>query len=686
MNKLVTTSALSILISIIATVTSAQNSIRSISDPEGMTTVYVGTTDGVAWYSIDHGNSLSLPASRLGLETNESSFTELTLTSFENDEIAVDYKMNRTKAGQVNHRASTGTATFTNTDGKKILVEFIVSRNDVAFRYILPKEGETGSVRVMDELTEFNFIDSHKGDKVKTYLTPQSDAMIGWKRTKPSYEEYYGIAKPLSEKSQYGHGYTFPCLFNVDGHGWVLVSETGVDGRYCGSRLSDSRLISTDTAQTEDPSDDKLYYSYKIEYPMAEENNGNGTVEPGIALPGATPWRTITLGEELRPIVETTIAWDVVDQRYETVNDYKFGKGTWSWIVWQDASINYEDQLKYVDLAAAMNFQYVLVDNWWDTNIGKEKIGDLVAYARSKGVDVFLWYSSSGWWNDIEQGPVNIMSDPISRKKEMRWMHNLGVKGIKVDFFGGDKQETMRHYEAILSDADDNGLMVIFHGCTLPRGWEKMYPNYVGSEAVRASENLVFSQYECNQEAQAACLHPFIRNTVGSMEFGGCFMNERLSKNNTTGTERKTTDVFQIATCVLFQNPIQNFALAPNNLEDAPEACLDFLRMVPTTWDETRFIDGIPGEHVALARRNGKTWYIAAINAMEQTKEYNVWEMIEEIKDGSGTDWKTAEGSNVIIYTGGNEPVVYNIPAGDLYKTDVSVPQNDGVVVVFQTE
>ncbi len=671
MKNLIRTIAIAASLMAAAAYASAQTSFVSIADPEGLTTVYVGANDGVAWYSIDHGTSLSIPASRLGLKTNAYDWSELKLEGFQNDEIVVDYTMSKTKASKVNHRASTGTVTFANPDGKKLHVEFIVSRNDVAFRYLLPKEGETGSVRVLEELTEFNFTDNEESNQVATYLTPQSHAMRGWKRTTPSYEEHYGVARPIAEKSRHGHGYTFPCLFNVKEKGWVLVSETGVDGSYCGSRLSDSKL-----------SADKSFYSYKIEYPMPEENNGNGTVEPGIALPGATPWRTITLGETLKPIVETTVAWDVVDPLYETEHDYKFGKGTWSWIVWQDASINYDDQVKYVDLAAAMNFQYVLVDNWWDTNIGREKIADLVAYARSKGIDVFLWYSSSGWWNDIEQGPINVMSNPISRKKEMRWMRDLGVKGIKVDFFGGDKQETMRHYEAILSDADDNGLMVIFHGCTLPRGWEKMYPNYVGSEAVRASENLVFSQGECNQEAQAACLHPFIRNTVGSMEFGGCFMNKRLSKSNDRGTTRRTTDVFQIATCVLFQNPIQNFALAPNNLEDAPEACLDFLRKVPTTWDETRYIDGLPGEHAAIARRNGDTWYIAAINAKEDTKEYNVYEMIQEIQNG----WKIAKGSTVDIYEGGNSPVVRKVPAGDVYKADIAVPQNDGVVIVFKAE
>ena len=666
---------------------SAQPSIAAISDPDGMTTVYIGSTDGVAWYSVDHGEGLSMPASRLGLKTDAFDWSYLEFAVFHNDEIVVDYEMDRIKTSKVNHRASTGTATFVNPEGQKLLVEFVVSRNDVAFRYLLPKSGETGSVRVLDELTEFNFLDSEEEGRVETFLTPQSHAMVDWKRTKPSYEEYYGLGKHVSEKSEFGHGYTFPGLFKVGKHGWVLISETGVDSKYCGSRLSDSKLSITDNAGTpNDASDDKLYYSYKIEFPMPEENNGNGTVEPAFSIPGATPWRTITLGETLHPIVETTVAWDLVDPLYETGHEYKYGKGTWSWIVWQDASINYNDQIKYIDLAAAMDFEYVLVDSWWDSNIGRDGITELIAYAKEKGVDVFLWYSSSGWWNDIVQGPINVMSNPISRKKEMRWMREVGVKGIKVDFFGGDKQETMRHYEAILSDADDHGLMVIFHGCTLPRGWERMYPNFVGSEAVRASENLVFRQYDCDHEAEAACIHPFIRNTVGSMEYGGCFMNENLSKSNMSGSMRRTTDIFQIATLVLFQNPIQNVAITPNNLEDAPEICMDFIREVPTTWDETRLVYGYPGKHVTLARRNGKTWYVASVNAQEQVLKYNLWEMMEDIKDHTGADWKIAPESTVKIYEGGDSPIIRSLPAGDIYKADFSVAGNDGVVVIFEIE
>jgi hypothetical protein len=356
---------------------------------------------------------------------------------------------------------------------------------------------------------------------------------------------------------------------------------------------------------------------------MAEENNGNGTIEPAFALPGATPWRTITVGTSLKPIVETTVPWDYVEQQYETANKYKYGRGTWSWIIWQDNSINYDDQVKFISLAKSMGYEYVLVDNWWDNNIGRERMEDLVRYAKSQNVDVFLWYSSSGWWNDIEQGPINIMSNPISRKEYMRWMHRIGVKGIKVDFFGGDKQETMRLYESILSDADDNGLMVIFHGCTIPRGWERMYPNYVGSEAVLASENIYFDQHFCDVEAQNTALHPFVRNAIGSMEFGGCFLSRTLNKGNDPskrGNTRRTTDCHELATTVLFQNPIQNFAITPENLNEvgkggAPDICLEYMRSVPTTWDETVFIDGYPGKYCVIARRHGDKWYIGGNNA-----------------------------------------------------------------------
>lgn len=568
----------------------------SVNGPDGklQLTVSCPSANGEVSYAVTYNGKQMLESSPLGMETNVGDFYRgLQLKEHKVTALDTVYEQSRIKASHIHYRANELLCSFVNGEGKNVQITFRVSNNDVAFRYTLPREQGKGSVTVNSERTGFRF-----PSQTTTFLCPQSDAMIGWKRTKPSYEEEYKADAPMNERSGYGHGYTFPCLFKVGDDGWVLLSETGVDSRYCGSRLSDW--------------DNGVY---RIAFPMPEENNGNGTVSPAFSLPSSTPWRTVTVGETLKPIVETTVPWDVVEPRYTTTHDYKPGRGTWSWILWQDGSINYDDQVRYVDLAAAMGYEYVLIDNWWDNNIGRDRMEQFVKYARSKGVEVFLWYSSSGYWNDIEQSPVNRMDNSIARKQEMRWLQSLGVKGIKVDFFGGDKQETLRLYEEILSDADDHGLMVIFHGCTLPRGWERMYPNYVGSEAVLASENLVFSQHFCDNEAFNATLHPFIRNAVGCMEFGGVFLNKCLNRSNDGGTIRRTTDIFQLATAVLFQNPIQNFALAPNNLTDAPQICLDFMKQVPTTWDETRFIDGYPGRYIVLARRHGNTWYIAAANA-----------------------------------------------------------------------
>ena len=599
--------------------------VASVSSPDGRLKVNVDVKAGKPVYEVIYDGKQVLDESPLGFVADHGDFSQkVTFASKKEAHLEYNYDLSRSKFSSVHVDANQLVVTLKNEKGMPFDVDFRVSNNDVAFRYAIPNHPSRAnekkfSVRIMKEATGFDF-PSH----TTTFLTPQSHAMIGWKGTKPSYEEGYGYDEPMDKKSQYGHGYTFPALFKVPDTSnpsrsyvpmtWVLVSETGVDSRYCASRLSDMK-------------GDGLY---TVEFPMAEENGGNGTVEPAFALPGTTPWRTITVGDNsLKPIVETTIPWDFVTPRYETPHHYEYGKGTWSWIVWQDNSINYDDQVKYIQLAKALGFKYVLIDNWWDTNIGKEKMTELVKYAQSQGVDVFLWYSSSGWWNDIEQGPINIMSDPITRKQYMRWMNLIGVKGIKVDFFGGDKQETMRLYEEILSDADDNHIMVIFHGCTIPRGWERMYPNYVGSEAVLASENIYFGQGAADKEAKDAATHPFIRNAIGCMEFGGCFMNRHIRKGNKGGTTRKTSDCHELATCILFQNPIQNFAITPENLPTeatkdmkpneegapAPAISMDFLREVPTTWDETVFIDGYPGQYCVLARRHGDTWYIAGNNA-----------------------------------------------------------------------
>lgn len=575
----------------------------SVSSPDGKVIVTVKSNGGEPVYNVTYDGKMMLEDSPLGLEANFGDFSHnLKMTARGDNKVHKKYTNDRIKKSGVNFEANSLICEFRNPKGDKINAEFVVSNNDVAFRYNVGKPKSTGSIRVMNETTGF-----HLPEQTTVFLAPQSDAMAGWRRTKPSYEEEYIIDAPISTKSQYGHGFTFPALFKVGENGWILISETGVDRRYCGSRLSDQK--------------DGIY---SIEFPMPEENNGNGTIEPAFSLPGSTPWRTITLGKDLAPIVETTAPWNTVEPRYDSDFVYNPGKGTWSWILWQDKSINKNDIKKYIDLASAMGYPYTLIDNYWDKNIGRDGIVELIEYGKAKGVTPLLWYSSSGYWNDIDQSPINLMDDPIARKKEMAWLQSIGVKGIKVDFFGGDKQETMRLYEDILSDANDHGLMVIFHGCTLPRGWERMYPNYIGSEAVLASENMIFNQHFCDKEAENATLHPFIRNAVGAMEYGGTFLNKRMDRSNQKGNVRRTSDAFQLALATIYQSPAQNFALAPNNLEDSPQIALDYMRQVPTQWDDVRYVDGYPGKYAVIARKSDGKWYISGINAQEDPVSLNL--------------------------------------------------------------
>lgn len=632
-----------------SSVASAEN--KQVTSPDGKLVVTVSDTDGRPSYSVSYDNVLFLQPSPLGMVANIGDFSSgMSLEkNVSTNKIDETYELASIKKSKVRYVANEAVFSFTQ-QGKTIYdVIFRISNNDVAFKYKMYPQGETLSCVVEQEATGFVFPDG-----TTTFLCPQSKPMGGFARTSPSYETSY-TADDAAGKNGWGEGYTFPCLFRNGDNGWVLVSETGVNGGYCASRLLGHKGG-----------------TYTIGFPQEGEANGNGTASPGIALPGETPWRTITVGKTLAPIVETTVPFDVVKPLYPAKGEYTYGRGSWSWIIGMDGSTNYKEQLRYIDFSAAMGYQSVLVDALWDKQIGRDKMEELAKYGKDKGVALYLWYNSNGYWNDAPQTPRGIMNNAIARRKEMKWMQSIGIRGIKVDFFGGDKQMTMQLYEDILSDANEYGLLVIFHGCTLPRGWERMYPNFASSEAVLASENLHFSQGSCDNEAFNATLHPFIRNTVGSMDFGGSALNKYYNADNAPrGSRRVTSDVYALATAVLFQSPVQHFALAPNNLTDAPSWAIDFMKEVPTTWDEVRFIDGYPGKYVILARRHGDKWYIAGVNAQKETLKLKV--NLPMFSNGEKvrlfSDDKALQGS------------VKQIEIGKKQELQLAIPCNGGVLI-----
>lgn len=571
-----------------------------ITSPDGKLVVLVTDNGGKASYSVTLDGRQMVTASALGLKTNIGDFSKgLTIVETKQKQVEKDYKMTRTKTSGSHYVANQAIIGMTNAEGYRMDVTMNVSNNDVAFRYTLPrgKDDNPKCAVIYSEASSFNF-----PQQTTTFICPQSKTMVGWERTKPSYEEEYKADAAMTDKSAFGEGYTLPCLYRIGDDGWVLIGETGVGSNYAASHLSDYSVEN----------------GYSIAFPNPTELSGMGSPYASIALPGSTPWRTVTIGETLKPIVETTIPYDLVEPLYEPSTDYKPGRYTWSWLMWQDTSINYDDQVKFIDLAAEMGFEYTLVDNWWDTQIGRDRMRELSEYAQGKGVKLMLWYNSNGHWNDAPQGPRDCMNTSYARQREMRWMKEIGIAGIKVDFFGSDKQEMMKLYEDILVDANNFGLQVVFHGCTIPRGWERMYPNYVASEALLASENVRFSDYHAKQEGFQLTMHPFCRNALGTADWGGVMMNRYMSQDNKSGHPRYTSDIFEIASAIVIQTSVNCVAMCPNNLDEMPQFELDFLKQLPTTWDETRFVDGYPTKFVVLARRIGEQWYVAGLNGTNE--------------------------------------------------------------------
>ena len=625
---------------------------EKIVSPNGKVILTLSMDQGQPSYQVAYDGQTVIVPSVLGLVTNIGDYSQgLVQKAVETKDVKETYSLRNIKQSHVNYEATEAVATYEQ-DGQTVMdIIFRVSNRDVAFRYKIYPKKEARVCVVERETSSFVLPDG-----TTTFLCPQSKPMGGFARTSPSYETPYTTDDAMG-KNGWGEGYTFPCLFKAP-TGWVLISETGTDGGYVGCRLLN------ETGGT-----------YRIGFPQQGELNGVGSVTPAMSLPGETPWRTITVGP-LANIMETTVPFDLVQQKYEASQDYIYGKGSWSWIIGMDPSCNFDEQKRYIDFPAAMGYQSVLIDAFWDQQIGYEKIAELARYGKEKGVGIFLWYNSNGSWNDAFQTPIGKMNNSRIRREEMRWMQENGIRGIKVDFFGGDKQPMMQLYEDILADANDFGLLVIFHGCTLPRGWERMYPNYAASEAVLASENLHFGQGACDAEARNATIHAFVRNTVGSMDFGGSALNKRYSADNQHGTVRKTSDVYALATAVLFQSAVQHFALAPNNLTDAPAWAIDFMKRVPTTWDEVKLIDGYPGKYVIMARRCGTKWYVVGINADEQPlKKMVTLPMFEK-------------GTELTVYSDDAQlnGSVKSLKQNKKQQIMMTIPCNGGIVIMATTD
>ena len=575
----------------------SQDSVFNLSSPNGKIKAKLNLSpEGIPTYAIDFNGKPILGESTLGIMLSDGDFTKgLKIESVsETKAVHDEYKLFSGKRKQCIYNGNERTIRFSNSNHQPVELIFRISDDGATFRYFLPEKSETVR-KIITENTSFQLT---SGSKI--YMSPCPDLYMGWCNSQPSYEDYYFQGEDIGKQSPYAAGWVFPALFHKD-NTWILLTETGLDGTYCGTRLQQSSIKG----------------NYKIGFPQeGERTSPLAPVYPESKTPWLTPWRIIAISDGLKTLMESTLETDLAIPAKEA--DYSFvkpGKASWSWIMKKDESITYDIQKNYIDWSASMKWEYCLIDVNWDTKIGYDKIKELAEYAATKKVGIILWYNSAGSWNTVTYHPKDRLLFNLNREAEFKRISEMGIKGIKVDFFGGDGQSMMKYYNDIMQDALKYKLLVNFHGATYPKGWQRTYPNLLTMEAVRGFENVTFDQKWADLEANHCCMLPFTRNVFSPMDFTPVNLTE------VPGLARKTSGAFELALSVIFQSGIQHWAESPEGMATVPDYIREYMSLIPTTWDDTRFIDGFPGKYVIMARKSGTTWYVAGINGEETEKE-----------------------------------------------------------------
>ncbi len=572
----------------------AQQSYEISSPDENITANFWLSEDGIPQYSITAKDAAVLETSTLGVSREDADFSNnLKLTDATDvNTIKDDYELLVGKQRKINYEANEQTFTLEHADGEKMEIVFRLSNDGVAFRYHFPGESDD-TKKISKEHTTFNFLSGTRG-----WLQPIAEVNTGFANTNPSYEEHYLQDIPLTTASPTGAGWVYPALFQQDDT-WVLVTEAGLDRNYCATRL----LNDTESGV------------FSIGFPHSEEKFPDGEVNPHSTLPWQTPWRIITIGD-LGTIVTSTLGTDLAAPAMEMASDFiQPGIASWSWVILKDESVNYDDQLRFIDYAADMQWEYTLVDADWDRNIGYEKTAELAQYAAEKGVGLLVWYNSSGDWNETIMTPKSKLLTRESRRNEFSQLQEMGVRGIKVDFFGGDGQSMMNYYQDLFEDAADYELLVNCHGSTLPRGWQRTYPNMMTMEAIKGMEFITFDQGNADLAPNHAAMLPFTRNVFDPMDY------TPMSLRDLPGIARKTTAAHELALPIIFTSGIQHMAEIPEGMAAVPEYVKDFLTDFPVIWEDSRFIEGFPGKLAVIARESKKGWYIGGINGEEKAKK-----------------------------------------------------------------
>ena len=565
---------------VVIMISSCSTETLDVTSPTGKLGVTVEPMEGKAYdkitFSVNYDGKTILSQTELGLETDVQKFYgNLKLKSVSKTKrIVDDYKMITGKRSHCINEAFERTYSFENQEGNTLDITFRVYDNGVVFRYeintIADKE------YVVDEYTAYNI--------------PQG-AKRWMQQYDPGYEKFFPVSTDgkLPDRPKV-NSWGYPGLVELQDSVFMLITEANIRRGHCGSLLFNG------------DNNDRYQVKLADKKQVAERT-------------WVSPWRVLIIGG-LSDIVESTLVTDVSDPSKVEYTEW-INPGMVSWIYWayNHGSKDYQKVKEYIDLAAEMHWTYNLIDWEWDEMSNGGNLQDAVKYTLNKGIKPLLWYNSSTNW--IGPGPLFRLNKKQDREKEYAWLSEMGIAGIKVDFFSGDSVSTMNYYIDLLEDAIKYKLMLNFHGATIPRGWQRTYPHMMSVEGVYGAEWYNNAPILTNRAAEHNATLPFTRNVVGPMDYTpGTFSNSQHP--------HITSYAHELALPVIFESALQHMPDRPSVYYGLPEPVKRLLSELPVAWDDTKLLAGYPGEEVILARRKGNVWYIGGINGTNETKTLHI--------------------------------------------------------------
>lgn len=478
--------------------------------------------------------------------------------------------------------------------GRKLTIEARVFDDGLGFRYEVPEQPALGQVRVAHDLTEFNYVK----DAV-TYPLILEGYQSSWedeyqKRNVSGLHRDWIIATPY--------------LANEPGIGWVAITEADIDN-YGGMFLRKGRN------------------HFGVRADLSPHADARGVIDPSYAVetqtPFASPWRVLMIGDEPGRLIESNIVLNLNPaSKIADTSWIKAGKSAWDWWSGEAApSVSFKTGMNtatmkhYIDFASASGFPYMLIDFGWAVSADRKDPGDyaaetnitevnpavdmpeLLRYAKEKHVRIWLW---SHWTS------VNEYMDRAFPLYE-KW----GVAGVKIDFMNRNDQWMVGFYRRVVENAAAHHLMIDFHGAYPPDGLRRTWPNLVTREGVMGKEYLKWS-------ARTTPAHnttlPFTRMLAGPLDYTpGAFGNSNLENfvPRNFMPMGLGTRAHELALFVVLESPFEMVADYPEHYQGQKEFA--FIKRVPSTWDEVRVLNGMPMEHITLARRSERDWYVGSL-------------------------------------------------------------------------